>query len=58
MVRGGVSFVAALLPLVLAALAPEDRCLGDLPVGCHDVEVIPIKDLPAGDGVAAVAATE
>ena len=55
---GWVSFVAALLPLVLTALAPEDRCLGDFPVGCHDVEVFPVDHLPTGDQVAAVAATE
>jgi len=58
MVREWVSFVATFLPLVLAALAPEDRCLRNFRVGCHDVEVSPIQNLASCDGVAAVAATE
>jgi len=58
MVREWVSFVAAFLPLVLAALAPEDRCLGNLPIGLDDVEVHSVKDLSAGDQVAAIAAPE
>ena len=58
MVRERVSFVAAFLPLVLAALAPEDRCLGNFPIGCHDVEICPIQNLAPCDGVAAVAALE
>ena len=50
--------MAALLPFVLAAIAPEDRCRGDLPVGCHDVEVFPVNHPLAGDGFGAVAAPE
>jgi len=58
MVREWVSFLTTFLPFVLTALTPEDRCLRVFPVCCHDVEVGPIKDLSAGDEVAAVAATE
>jgi len=58
MVREWVSFVPAFLPLVLAALAPEDRCLRVFPVCFDDVEVGPIKDLSACDEIAAVAALE
>ena len=55
---GWVSFVVPFLPFVLAALAPEHRCCRVHPVGFDDIEVIPIYDLLADDGVAAVAATE
>lgn len=51
-------FLATLLPFVLTALAPEDRCFRVFPVGFDDMEVIPVDDLLAGDDVAAIATPE